>query len=660
MATAFPSPGVYIREIDLSTFVSSLADTGAYFVGTFPWGEPNVTKLVTNHGQLFTGYGNFTGLAAGVTSINVKTSRHPALYAISRYLRKGRRAYVTRVCDPAAIKKSQYWALDASSGVALKFVGLWPGTYGDNIRIEIAAANTTNYKKLLLKLYNPNTLRTSDLEGWDKVDGDSQGFFYYGDQINVVQASQFIRLNDVPPTADNTSPSVTPNPPTTALTPTPANDAAGKLIVGKTYHVAYSWYQAGGRETLPKAVPETTTITTSNNAITVTVPTIVANATGIMIYAGLNSNELKYIGSSTTPGAFVIKQIGPQLVPVNSTAGSPFALAGGADGDVVTDAQVVGTAAGGASQSATGLKIARDANRYDVAIVAAPGISSTAVSMELLALAEGRSDCLALLDPPFGLSVDNVINHHNGVAIAGQTAQYYTSNGAAIGAGGLDSSYGAMFYPWGRVLDDFTGDQVWIPPSSFALEAMAFTDFIADPWYAAAGPNRGQITDVLDMEVSLSIGEMNALYSGGNVINPIPVYFGQGVEINGNRTLKRIPSALDRIHVRRLLNTLRRLIGRSIRGLVFEPNDEIMWRQFEGLVNPILQAVKARRGLREFRAQMDASTTLTSSQENSQAVGRIFLKPVLAAEVIVVEFVVTAQGVTFSETITTNPIPLAA
>ena len=131
---------------------------------------------------------------------------------------------------------------------------------------------------------------------------------------------------------------------------------------------------------------------------------------------------------------------------------------------------------------------------------------------------------------------------------------------------------------------------------------------------------------------------------------------GTGIVVWGQRTLQRLPTALDRINVRRLLIFLRKIIDRSAVGLVFEQNDATMWRKFTNIVSPVLDGVQARRGIVDYRVVMDESTNTPDVIEQNQAVGDIFIKPTKTAEIIVLNFIVTSQSSEFTETATTGSL----
>jgi len=144
------------------------------------------------------------------------------------------------------------------------------------------------------------------------------------------------------------------------------------------------------------------------------------------------------------------------------------------------------------------------------------------------------------------------------------------------------------------------------------------------------------------------------MYGQGNAINPLRTFAGTGVVIWGQRTLQRVSTALDRINVRRMLLTLRKLIANSVVPLVFEPDDPVLWREFRALVTPLLTHVQQHRGIKEFRVICDETTNTPDMVEQGVMVGKIFIKPVKSAEIIQVDFVITPQGTDFSENLVTT------
>jgi len=261
-------------------------------------------------------------------------------------------------------------------------------------------------------------------------------------------------------------------------------------------------------------------------------------------------------------------------------------MAGGDDGAPAEVADYIGTAAVSGSDTATGLQLFADAETVDVNVLAVPDLSHRTIIAEMISICEARADAICLIDVPYGKSVQEAVTWANGLG-----------GGATDPTAAINSSYCAIFYPWVQVFDGYGNSNVWIPPSGHIAGVVAYTDHVADPWWAPAGPNRGRLTDVLDIEHSATQGERDYMYANGNVINPICNFSSQGVVVYGQRTGTRTSSALDRINVRRMMLYLRKVVSTAVRSLLFEPNDEDTWAAFRNLVNPVCDDIRARREL---------------------------------------------------------------
>ena len=79
---------------------------------------------------------------------------------------------------------------------------------------------------------------------------------------------------------------------------------------------------------------------------------------------------------------------------------------------------------------------------------------------------------------------------------------------------------------------------------------------------------------------------------------------------------------------------------------IFEQNDDIVRNQFLSLVNPILDNIRAERGLTDFRVVLDDDP---EAIDRNELCGRIFLKPTRALEFICVEFNVVPTGASFDD-----------
>jgi hypothetical protein len=68
--------------------------------------------------------------------------------------------------------------------------------------------------------------------------------------------------------------------------------------------------------------------------------------------------------------------------------------------------------------------------------------------------------------------------------------------------------------------------------------------------------------------------------------------------------------------------------------------------QFDGIIRPILNQIKADRGITDFKLQVSQTPEQMDAHEIS---ARIFIKPSPSLEYIELDFVVTPQGVQWDE-----------
>lgn len=325
--------------------------------------------------------------------------------------------------------------------------------------------------------------------------------------------------------------------------------------------------------------------------------------------------------------------------------GGPYGLQGGNDGyTTIQSGDYIGTEINGIR---SGLKVFNDAEELDLNILAVPGVSAAAVIAEMDSICRTRGDCMAIVDPPFGLTRDGVIKWHNGLGSTLPTPPPESP------AAALNSSYMALYWGWVKVYDPYNDGEVWIPPSGHVAGVYAYTDTVTAPWFAPAGLNRAILRDVLALEpqARTTLGDRELLYAGGRRgrVNPIVNFTGIGITIWGQRTLQVASTALDRVNVRRMLLYLRKVISSVVLFLTFEPNDPATWKWFENLVEPVLLNVKRRRGVRDYLVLCDASTNPPDVTEQNRMVGKVFIVPTKVAEVIEVQFIILPQGANFQE-----------
>ena len=173
----------------------------------------------------------------------------------------------------------------------------------------------------------------------------------------------------------------------------------------------------------------------------------------------------------------------------------------------------------------------------------------------------------------------------------------------------------------------------------------AFNDNVAAPWFAPAGVNRGLIPVATQAERVLTQNNRDTLYQKN--INPIATFPNTGLVVFGQKTLQKKASSLDRINVRRLLIELKNYISQIADTLVFEQNTVSTRNNFLLQVNPYLSSIQQRNGLFSFKVVMDETNNTSTTIDNNQLVGAIYLQPTKTAEFIYLTFNVNPTGASF-------------
>jgi phage tail sheath protein FI len=274
------------------------------------------------------------------------------------------------------------------------------------------------------------------------------------------------------------------------------------------------------------------------------------------------------------------------------------------------------------------INILENKDDFQFNVITAPGVINRNADFastlgRLVALAENRGDCIAVVD----------------LVETGSAVSLVTEQAAAY-----NSSYAATYWPWVQV-QSATGKNEYVPAGTMIPGVYAFTDASSAPWFAPAGLIRGGIGGVIQAERKLTKGERDILYAGK--VNPIASFPGTGISIMGQKTLQTKASALDRVNVRRLLIELKKFIGDQARNLVFEQNTIATRNRFLATVNPYLESIIQRQGLFAYRVVMDDTNNTADVVDRNQLVGQIFIQPTKTIEFVVLDFTVEPTGATF-------------
>ena len=258
----------------------------------------------------------------------------------------------------------------------------------------------------------------------------------------------------------------------------------------------------------------------------------------------------------------------------------------------------------------TGLKALEDME--DVNLVAAPGQTDPVIQDAVLSHCENMRYRFALLDSPEVLEkggVDKLPKPR-------------------------DSKYGAFYFPWVQVYDPFKGN-IFQPPSGYVAGMYARSD-------AERGVHKAPANEIvrgaLGLKYSITRGEQDVLNPRGiNVIRDFP---NRGIRAWGARTISSDP-AWRYVNVRRLFNMVEQSVEHGTQWVVFEPNDERLWKRVTRDLTAFLLRLWRQGALvgataeEAFYVKCDAETNPPEVIDAGQMVCEIGLCPVKPAEFVI-------------------------
>ena len=305
----------------------------------------------------------------------------------------------------------------------------------------------------------------------------------------------------------------------------------------------------------------------------------------------------------------------------------------------------------------TALDFFADADTVDVNLLYAESgqfsdagdVDKQALDTDVATLAHKRKDCVAFISQPSNASL-NAVEKQTTEATkldkitdgsTGYADKIVTALGNTLGSYAVVDS--TPVYVYNKYADNY----VYIPAAGHIAGLCAATDASNDPWFSPAGFNRGNLRGVIKLAFNPNQSSRDTLYKAN--VNPLVTFPGQGTILFGDKTAQPKASAFDRINVRRLFITLEKAISTAAKFSLFELNDEFTRAQFRNLVEPFLRDVKGRRGVTDFLVVCDETNNTGQVIDTNRFVADIFIKPARSINFITLNFVATRTGVEFNE-----------
>ena len=677
------SPGVQVKEIDLTNVIPAVSTSIGGFAGHFNWGPSEEAVLVSSEKELSETFGT------------PNAATYKSFLTAASFLKYTNALYVSRA-EPTAARNSVWSTKEANqttvtspisneedsrtSTDAIAF-GRYFGAKGNSIKIHMAVAaidptgdsdskgafsftvandlvsdnaGTTSWAlaNVDANAYDEIHIIVEDVGG--EISGTKgaileiyEGLSMYSDALKdggtnyyetvINRDSKYIYVNNTGFKALWTGSSTAAQPGDSGLTVT---DGVQKKfgIAGATPNIAETGVATVGtlaNGTSANRTPGTYTVkiadsNTSSNAagkgaefsITVATGGIVTDTDITIVKPGVGFAVGETI--TITDAAFGLG--GGDSLSFNVATVGKLSLQGtlinGVDGTVATGNVV------------TALNYLADVNVVDVNLLFAEQTDdSVTVPNKIIQIAgTTRKDCVGFI------SCDTASDDETKVI----------ADFSSLGS----TSYVVLDSSAVHVYNKYTDQYQYIPAAGHMAGLCARTDNTNDPWFSPAGYSRGQLLGVSKLKFNPNQVERDALYKKG--INPIVAQPGQGILLFGDKTYQRKPSAFDRINVRRLFIVLEKAISTASKFQLFELNDEFTRAMFRNMVEPFLRDVKGRRGINDFLVVCDETNNTGNIIDTNRFVADIYIKPARSINFITLNFIATRTGVEFSEIVGTG------
>lgn len=262
---------------------------------------------------------------------------------------------------------------------------------------------------------------------------------------------------------------------------------------------------------------------------------------------------------------------------------------------------------------------------YAVNLLINGGFSSAVVQKQMIALAEKRGDCVALLDvPSANQKWQAAIDYRN-----------LTLN--------ANTSYAALFCPDVYEADNINGKNLYVPFSGWAGALCAYTDSVADASMSPAGLNRG-LLDILATRYTYDDSQSSNLYKAQ--VNYPRTFVGSGIALWEQLTLQSKQSALSWLCVRRIVNVIKVSLYNGLVPYLQERNDDFTARAIKAVCDEYLQGLKDARAISDF--QVSTKTTTAELNSGIRKV-TVVIVPMIPIHEIQLNVVISKQGASFEE-----------
>ena len=641
------SPSVIVREVDASASVPAIATPPAAMAGLFRWGPTNEPILITSETELVNRF-------AAPNADNYET-----FFTAADYLAYANALWVVRADDGVSRQ-----ANNAGGAFQAKYKGelgnslevAWVTSTGfENAAIDVTDIPTVATVNGLFNANNQNVTTqtvgfnasTIDFIGTEVLTGIGAGDkIIVGNntvgyqELNVTSfTSTAVNANN---TAEANSALVVAASTTIGIRPnyTLAESDLTKLKVTKNWEYSNLFTGApSGANNIHVSVVDSTgqisgtagTVLEIYENLSVTPAARTADGRDAYFETVLdNSMWIEILPNANT----ALPPVGGELIKAAvSTAASQYEVMSG--GESPTANSTTHHTETGARLSALGpaWDALKNDNEIDLSFVLQGKGDDQGIRANYIIsnVADYRKDCVAFISPSKESVVDKTAIQDKLDGVLGYRNKVQNSSYSF-----MDSGYKYRY-------DKYNDVYRWTPLNG----DMAGLASRVEVWESPAGYRKGVIKNVIKLAFNPSKPHRDQLYSKD--VNPVMSQAGQGIILFGDKTGLGVPSAFDRLNVRRLFIAVEKAIATAAKGFLFELNDDFTQSQFKNIVDPFLRDIQGRRGIIDFRVVSDATVNTPAVVDQNKFRANIYIQPARSINVIELTFVATRSGVEFDE-----------
>jgi phage tail sheath protein FI len=199
----------------------------------------------------------------------------------------------------------------------------------------------------------------------------------------------------------------------------------------------------------------------------------------------------------------------------------------------------------------------------------------------------------------------------------------------------LDSTYGALYYPWVRVIDPLSQREIYTPPSGYVAGIFARNDINRAVYKA---PANEVVNLAVGFERFLNKSQQEVLNPEG--INCFRFFEGRGMRLWGARTISSDPE-WKYVNLRRYFIYLERSIDKGTQWAVFEPNGEQLWANVRRTIEDFLLnewqsgALLGDKPEKAYFVKCDRSTMSQNDLDNGRLICLVGVAPLRPAEFVI-------------------------